>query len=143
MKGDWKDFTRNNPTRIKGSVLEIGPRTEHEEAVALMQKVNAFEERWSCLKWFHHIDNGRATKAQAGRKKVEGTKKGVADYFLPAARGGYHGLYVELKAIGGKLTKEQRAFLLAMMQQGYAAECCEGADAAWDVIRRYLEERPL
>jgi hypothetical protein len=95
--------------------------------------------RWPVLRLLHHIPNGGLRgKAAAGKLKAEGTKAGVPDYFLPHPRGGYHGLYIELKAPGGRPTPEQREFLSAAAEQGYRAEVAVGWEAARGIIRDYM-----
>lgn len=51
--------------------------------------------------------------------KVEGLKKGVPDMFLPVARAGFHGLFIEQKIKGGKLSDEQKWWLDKLRDQGY------------------------
>lgn len=111
---------------------------EHREAVALMKLVDLNMGKYPKLELLYHQDNGRSTKAQGGKKKAEGVKAGVADYFLPVARAGYHGLFIELKAPGERPTADQMAFLVAMRIEGYAAEWAEGALLAWHTIEDYL-----
>ena len=95
------------------------------------------------LKWMHHIPNGgKRGKAEAARLKAEGVKPGVADIFLPAPKGRYHGLYIELKTLdGGTRSKEQKEFIKDMSAAGYYATFCEGWQQAADLIEKYLEEK--
>ena len=117
---------------------------EHREAVALMRLVHLHEGRYPALRWFYHQDNGRATRAQNGRKKAEGTRAGVSDYFLPFAglhgvsARPFHGLFLELKAPGEKPSPIQLEFLQAMRARGYAAEWRDSAAGAWKIIESYL-----
>jgi hypothetical protein len=57
---------------------------------------------------------------------------------LPVPAGRHHGLYIELKAQGGRVSDEQKEWIAALRAQGYRAEVCVGADAAWGVICEYL-----
>lgn len=51
------------------------------------------------LQYMYHVPNGgKRDKATAAVLKRQGVKAGVPDIMLPAARAGYHGLYIELKA---------------------------------------------
>lgn len=71
---------------------------------------------------------------------IEGMKSGVADIFLPAPSGEYHGLFIELKRLrGGKRTEKQEEFIAAMNAAGYCACFCAGWMAAAEVIVGYLE----
>jgi hypothetical protein len=74
--------------------------------------------------------------------KAEGLKGGVPDICLPVARGGHHGLYIELKRIkNSRVTEEQLKWLENLAGQGYVAAVCRGADEAIDLITRYLGGR--
>lgn len=89
----------------------------------------------------YHVPNeGKRSVSAGARLKAEGLKKGVPDLCLPVARGKYHGLYIELKAQGGRLTGEQAGWLSALNSQGYKAVLCVGYEAAADEIMRYLQE---
>ena len=101
----------------------------------------SMEERaYPELAMLYAIPNGgkRAIKTAVALKK-QGVKRGVPDMCLPVARGGYHGLYVELKRQkGGTVSDEQREWIAALNTQGYKAIICHGAEEAIEQIRRYL-----
>jgi hypothetical protein len=59
--------------------------------------------------------------------------------FLPYPVGGYHGLYIEMKADGGTLRDEQRDFIDYANEVGYSCVVCHGFDEAIDAIMSYLE----
>lgn len=64
------------------------------------------------LALMHHIPNGgKRGKAEAARFKLQGVKAGVPDIFLPCARGGCHGLYIELKRVKGGVYRRRRRSL--------------------------------
>jgi hypothetical protein len=115
-----------------------GP-TEHAEAAMLMRAVRSAEALWPELALFHAIPNGgMRSKRTAIGLKAEGVRPGVPDYCLPVARGGYHGLYIELKTASGAVRPEQRAWLAALAAQGYMAVVCRQWEQAWGVLRDYL-----
>lgn len=93
------------------------------------------------LDLMHHIPNGgKRSKSEAARFKAQGVKAGVPDIFLPCARGGYHGLYIELKRTkGGKLSAAQKEWIDALRGQDYKVIVCYGFDEAREVIINYLE----
>jgi hypothetical protein len=69
-----------------------------------------------------------------------GVKAGVSDLFLPVPRGGFHGLWIEMKRVsGGRASKEQREWLGDMIRQGYAAQICYGWKEASEALKKYLE----
>lgn len=97
------------------------------------------------LEWLHSIPNGgERGKASAGRMKATGVKAGVWDCFLPVRRGGYSGLYVELKKPGrerernGGLQQNQIDFGLFAQRQGYRLQIAYGWQPARDCILSYL-----
>ena len=61
------------------------------------------------LEYMYHVPNGgKRDAATAVALKRQGVKAGVPDIMLPAARAGYHGLYIELKAGKNTTTKKQK-----------------------------------
>ena len=80
----------------------------------------------------------RDDKATAAVLKRQGVKAGVPDIMLPAARAGYHGLYIELKAGENTTTKKQKEWLEYLRQQGYYTAVCYGWQPAAQLIEQYL-----
>lgn len=93
------------------------------------------------LKLLHAIPNGgKRSKSEAARMKAAGVKAGVPDMFLPVARGGSHGLYIELKRIkGGRVSAEQLAWMEELTREGYTCAVCHGWEEARKVIQTYLK----
>ena len=114
--------------------------TESEEQQVLFEWAAMQGGAYPELKLLHHVPNGgKRGKAEAGRLKTEGVKPGVPDICLPVARGGYHGLYIELKRLhGGKITEEQTDWISQLKKQGYFAIICRGWNEASVAIMRYL-----
>lgn len=118
--------------------------TEDEEQIALFSWASLNLGRFPELELMHHIPNGgKRSKSEAVRFRAMGVKSGVSDIFLPAPRGEYHGLYIELKALDGRPSKEQERFVDSVRRQGYCACFCYGADAAINTIEGYLNNREL
>jgi hypothetical protein len=114
-------------------------RSEHDEQALVIARAYALAPSMPALRLLHAIPNGgHRNKATAGKLKAEGVRRGVPDLCLPVPMGGYHGLYVEMKAQGGKASPEQLEWHAALRANGYRAEVCVGADAAWAVICEYL-----
>lgn len=125
---------------------EVKPRVpeESEEQIALfrwadMLSVSLRPE----LRLLYHVPNGGSrNKIEAARLKEEGVRSGVPDLCLPVSRGGYHGLYIELKRTsGGRVSETQKRWLAALTEAGYLAVVCHGWDEARHVIENYLDER--
>lgn len=92
------------------------------------------------LALLYHIPNGGSrNKIEAANLKRQGVKAGVPDICLPVARGGYHGLYIELKAGRNKATEKQRQWLTALEREGYQAVVCYGWEVAKKAIEDYLK----
>lgn len=93
------------------------------------------------LRLLHAIPNGgKRSKSEAARMKAAGVKAGVPDMFLPVARGGSHGLYIELKRIkGGRVSAEQLAWMEELTREGYTCAVCHGWEEARKVIQSYLK----
>jgi hypothetical protein len=93
--------------------------------------------------WLHHIPNGgKRNKREAARLKAEGVLPGVPDLFLPLARGGYHGLYMEVKrpdTTKSKVSDEQQAFLDHAHAEGYKVIVVRSAQQGIDAVIEYLK----
>lgn len=113
--------------------------TEEEEQTALFSWAKLAEARFPVLRLMHHIPNGgKRSKSEAARFRAAGVKAGVSDVFLPCARGGYHGLYIEMKALDGRPSAEQKKFAEGVRSEGYLAVLCYGAEQAEKTIVDYL-----
>lgn len=113
--------------------------SEHDEQAALIQWLALYEERYPALQRLYAIPNGgKRDKATAARLKAEGVKPGVPDLCLPVARRGYHGLYIEMKISGGRVSKEQRQWLAAAEADGYMTAVCYSWPEAARLLVAYL-----
>lgn len=121
----------------------MGDLTESQEQQLLFEWAALSAGKWPELALMYHIPNGGSrSKSEAGRFRAEGVKAGVPDICLPVARGGYHGLYIELKRVkGGRVSPAQQGWIAALRDQGYCACVCKGWDDAAHVIKAYLEGR--
>lgn len=112
--------------------------SEHAEQCALVEAIAWHANQRPALALLYAIPNGGARhKATAGRLKAEGVRAGVPDLCLPVARGGYHGLYIELKARHGRASEVQRWWLGRLAAEGYHAAVCWGCDDAERLILAY------
>lgn len=93
------------------------------------------------LSLLYHVPNGGKRDAiEAARFKAQGVKAGVPDLVLPVARKGFHGLYIELKRPGGRVSAHQAEWLAALEKQGYCAAVCYGWEEAAKKLKDYLED---
>lgn len=118
--------------------MQITP-LESLEQTWLFQWVSTQENKYPELELLHHIPNGgKRDKRTAEKLKAEGVKAGVPDICLPVARKGYNNLYIELKRIGGKASKEQKQWIDKLNKAGNKAVIKEGWIEAAKTIIDYL-----
>lgn len=126
--------------------------TEHAEQTIVFQWARMSAGRYPELAFMFAIpngaklpymknSNGQRYSPQAIKLLDEGLLPGVSDIFLCAARGGWHGLFIELKHGTNTLSDKQQAFAEAMLSFGYLAVACWEADQAIVTIENYLEGR--
>jgi len=73
-------------------------------------------------------------------KKCGCLRPGWPDIQLPVSRGGYHGLFIELKRDnGGDLSQEQKDMIRELFRHGHYACVCHGEAATKRIILSYLE----
>lgn len=83
---------------MKNNAPSLPVPTESVEQQCLFRWAAFQSGRFPELALLYHVPNGGSRKkAEAGRFRAEGVKAGVPDLCLPVARGGFHGLYIELK----------------------------------------------
>lgn len=112
-------------------------RSETTEQISLFNWARANEAFIPELRLLHHVPNeGKRTNGAV--LKAAGLKTGVPDLYLPVPRGGFHGLYIEMKFGSGKTTKAQEEFMALLRQQGYKTAVAYGAEQAREIIRHYL-----
>lgn len=116
---------------------------EHQEQEALFQWAAWASAGHPELNLLHHnpMGSGAAFGSKTFRLALarRGGKGGVPDLFLPVARCGFHGLWIELKVGKNKPSKNQLWWLNELAGQGYKAVVCYGWESAKDEILRYLK----
>ena len=115
-------------------------RSEHDEQVSIFDWAAVKQVEIPELRLLFAIPNGGLrNKVTASKLKAEGVKSGVPDMFLPVARGRFHGLFIELKKVGGrKATDNQHEWMTRLTDQGYDCYVCYGAEPAILTITSYL-----
>ena len=128
--------------RPQASMRTVPSEDDEQRALFAWRALVLAEE--PLLDLLHHIPNGKKrSRAAAGQLKAMGVKKTVPDLFLSVARHGFHGLYIELKALDGTVPKEQKALHARLREQGYAVVVAWGwLDAARELCR-YLGRADL
>ncbi len=112
---------------------------EHAAQARLMAWTLEVRKRYPELNLLFAIPNGEYRDWKTARKlRAEGVKAGVPDLFLPVPRGGHHGLWIEMKMAGGRLSKAQRLWHRALEDQGYLVKTCWSAEEAQEALVDYL-----
>lgn len=75
---------------------------------------------------------------EAANMKKAGVRAGVEDLLLAVPVMIYHGLFIEMKIVGGKVEAEQHAMHHFHKRQGYAVEVAWSHQEAIEVIQKYL-----
>ena len=113
---------------------------ESEEQGKVFRWAEVSECKYPELELLNGSMNGaKRSMFQANLAKKQGLKAGFPDISLFVPRGGYHGLFIEMKRIkNGRVSEDQKRILRSLTKQGYFACVCRGGDAAITVIEKYL-----
>lgn len=116
-------------------------RGEDTEQMGVIDWANWNTNRFPELQLLFHVPNGgKRSATEAARFKAMGVKAGVPDLCLPVPRGGYAGLYIEMKYGKNKPTDNQKQWIADLKAQGYKVEVCwSGEDATW-LLENYLSQ---
>lgn len=107
--------------------------TEEQEQILFCDWLDLMQ-----IPYFHVPNGGYRTASEGARLKRMGTKPGVPDICIPRARSGYNGAYVEMKRIGGVVSKVQREWLDRLKFEGYYARAAYGGAEAISIIKTYI-----
>ena len=116
---------------------------EEIEQISLFQWAAFSENKYPELKLMYHVLNeGKRSAVTGSRLKQAGLKPGVPDIVLPVARGGYIGLYIELKYGKNKVTENQKTWLRDLREHNHLTAVCYGWEQAKELIESYLRLAP-
>lgn len=73
------------------------------------------------------------------RMKREGVVAGVPDLFLSLPRGGWHGMYIEIKFGKNKLTQRQEDFFAAASKHNYKCVAVYTLDEFTREVTNYIQ----
>ena len=103
--------------------------------------------RWFRLAYPQHHHNlfavpngGYRTPTTAAKIKAEGALPGVSDLILLIARGGYHGLLIEMKTDKGRQSEAQREWQRLIEADGYKYVVVRSIEEFIRVVEAYLNE---
>lgn len=128
----------NEPVRVSKRQV-----SEHDLQVAVIAECDRRAMLRSEYGLIFAIPNGgHRHPAVAAKLKAEGVRAGVLDLFLPVARHGYHGLFIELKCGGNKPTQAQQEWIRNLRAEGYhAAVIWDSVDDVIGLIEWYLGDQ--
>nr|DAM20940.1 MAG TPA: Nuclease [Caudoviricetes sp.] len=116
-------------------------RGEDTEQMGVIDWANWNTGRFPELKMLFHVPNGgKRNAAEAARFKAMGVKAGVPDLCLPCPRGGYAGLYIEMKYGKNKTTENQNEWISNLQKEGYKVAICYGGEDATHLLEAYLQQ---
>ena len=120
----------------------IKKKRSKEEETNQISMISYFKShRPHIVDFIIHIPNGGTRKiGEAVKLKKMGVVKGISDIFIPIPSMGYSGFWIEMKSTKGKLSKEQRIFMLNMRRFGYRTETCYSCEDAIITIEWYLKD---
>jgi len=128
--------------------METGERgmSEYDEQATVVSWFRQQYPKYAGCLWA--TVNERQLRGNAGQRmgqvkklKKIGYKAGVSDLQLMIPRGGYHGLFIEMKdakKTQSSVSSSQRQHLALMASKGYRAAWCPGADDGIRVITDYM-----
>lgn len=121
-------------------ILHLPRVTEDSEQIALF--------RWMGLArylgrpiddfYWHTPNGGKRSPREASKFRAMGVKRGVPDIFGCLPLGGFHGHYIELKAMDGRVSSEQNDVIKLLHAQGYRVDICFGQDEGRAAVLRHL-----
>lgn len=145
------------PAKKKKAVIKKSSLEPSEDAlqIAVIQWADLRQYKKRPLSYYiHHSPNGgQRIKRQnskgdwycleGARLKDMGTQKGYPDLLMDIAKGGFHGLRIELKSSDGELSPDQKERLNVLNEEGFCAVASFGIEETIGFIEDYLNERPI
>lgn len=118
----------------------MGNLREHSMQVKVVQYVRTFFPEVLILA----IPNGAGTTARNRLMLyAEGLLAGVPDLFIPEARKGFHGLWIEMKTDDGLESAAQKKIRLNLQNNGYLCYVARSEQTAINIIEAYLEQEEI
>lgn len=105
----------------------------HERVVAALRAAG-----WEGC-FFHCPNGGKRDKRTAEKLKRMGVSPGVPDLIIvePPKGTDRPGAVIEIKKIGGRVSKEQRAWLQRFELSGFVTAVCYGLDACMSTLEEW------
>jgi len=120
-------------------MLKSGGKDEHTIQAQFVARVRNFFPNVVIAA----IPNGGSREyREAVNLKAEGVLPGMPDLIIAIARGGYFGLFVEMKSESGTISPDQNDVMRRLSEEGYLCEVCWSVEDAVGVLESYLSWRP-
>ena len=101
--------------------------SEHDQQVAVVEYCDA-----KGYPVFAIPNGGMRHKRTAAMLKAEGVKAGVPDLFLPVPKGGYCGLFVEMKDVNGRKPRQSQMEWLLLLNARLDTFAAVRKEAGWN-----------
>lgn len=123
------------------SLAKSNTEAAHQTALMCWCNLPEIQFQYPELQSLFHIPNGGTRdKIEAGHLKSQGVKAGVPDLFLPVARHGKHGLFIEMKIAPNKASAQQQTWIEDLRSQNYGAAIAWSWIEAAQMLELYLNE---
>jgi hypothetical protein len=155
-----KAKSHNNP--VKDTICRLNPlnrkltgKPKTKDQINLVPLPYEYQVQVAYLEWadvqkykgnplslyIHHSANGGKRDAREGKYfKEMGVKAGYPDLTIDIAKGGYHGMRIELKrGSNDKESDKQKERIALLIEEGYHAVFCKGIDAAIKATQDYMK----
>ena len=113
-------------------------KSEHQEQVSVIQWMRM---QYPKITIFAIPNAAKRSPQLASYMKAEGMLAGTSDLFIMKPMGKYHGLFIEMKSAGGKVSPSQKEFIEKANFEGYLAKVCFSFEEAKEVIKNYLQDK--
>lgn len=118
---------------------------EHNEQVVFFNRIRTLamnDSRYeqAVRRTFAIPNGGGRSKREAGRLKAEGVRPGVSDVFCALPVPGRCGLWIEMKSLTGRPSREQVDWLTEGDKLGYEGAVCHGSGEAFFTWKQYVDK---
>lgn len=121
--------------KLRAAIIEYKTEAELQTAV-----VNYIKRRWPYVRYCASL-GGQYQKHISQRKKAKATGyvAGFPDLQILSARGGYFGLFIEIKLNKNCYPSQvQKDWISDLLDRGYYAEVCKGYDQCIETLENYF-----
>jgi len=119
-------------------------QSESDIQIALFDFLALIQHQVPETRFILHVPNGEyRARHTAARLKRMGVRPGVPDILILVPANGYHGMAIELKKPGGRLSKHQEDWARELIYRDYFVITCTDWQLAGSAILTYLGYDPM